>query len=166
MAGDPRRTVPLRIARLGSSWFEALAPGCAARSATVFGGGCDGAERRWRHLDTMQQRNLLIAEVPRVPCQKRGERQVADGGERLKRTRDLWLRNPDRKSPERWREFGPLRDSRLTVARGWAIDSRIQWVERMACGYRKRENFRHAIGFHLGGPDLYPDALESTHPKA
>jgi transposase len=156
---------------------------------------------------------------------------VAAGSERLKRTKYLWLQNPDRMSPERWREFGPLRDSRLKVARAWAIkeaamllwgyvrrgwaerlwdrwyrwairsrlepvkrvarmikkhwegvinaattsitnaraeaiNSRIQWVKRMACGYRNRQNFRHAIYFHLGGLDLYPEALKSAHPKA
>lgn len=156
---------------------------------------------------------------------------VAEGSERLKRTKYLWLQNPDRMSPERWREFGPLRDSRLKVARAWAIkeaamllwgyvrrgwaerlwdrwyqwairsrlepvkrvarmikkhwdgvinaattsitnaraeaiNSRIQWVKRMACGYRNRENFRHAIYFHLGGLDLYPEALKSAHSKA
>jgi hypothetical protein len=46
------------------------------------------------------------------------------------------------------------------------INSRIQWVKRMACGYRNRENFRHAIYFHLGGLDLYPEALKSAHSKA
>ncbi len=156
---------------------------------------------------------------------------LAEGSERLKRTKYLWLQNPDRMSPERWREFGPLRDSRLKVARAWAIkeaamllwgylrrgwaerlwerwyrwairsrlepvkrvarmikkhwegvinaattpltnaraeaiNSRIQWVKRMACGYRNRENFRHAIYFHLGGLDLYPEALKSAHSKA
>ena len=156
---------------------------------------------------------------------------VAKGSERLKRTKYLWLQNPDRMSPERWREFGPLRNSRLKVARAWAIkeaamllwgyvrrgwaerlwerwyrwairsrlepvkrvarmikkhwegvinaattsltnaraeaiNSRIQWVKRMACGYRNRENFRHAIYFHLGGLDLYPEALKSAHSKA
>ncbi len=156
---------------------------------------------------------------------------VAEGSERLKQTKYLWLQNPDRMSPERWREFGPLRDSRLKVARAWAIkeaamllwgyvrrgwaermwerwyrwairsrlepvkrvarmikrhwqgvlnaattdvtnaraeaiNSRIQWVKRMACGYRNRENFRHAIYFHLGGLNLYPEALKSAHSKA
>jgi hypothetical protein len=36
----------------------------------------------------------------------------------------------------------------------------------MACGYRNRANFRNAIYFHLGGLDLYPEALKSAHPKA
>ena len=54
----------------------------------------------------------------------------------------------------------------VTNARAEAINSRIQWVKRMACGYRNRENFRHAIYFHLGGLDLYPEALESAHSKA
>jgi len=156
---------------------------------------------------------------------------VSEGNDRLKRTKYLWLRNPDRMSATQWREFAPLRDSRLQVARAWAIkeaamllwgyvrrgwaermwkrwyqwairsrlepikrvarmikrhwegvinaattnvtnaraeslNSRIQWVKRMACGFRNRENFRNAIYFHVGGLDLYPETLKSTHSKA
>ena len=54
----------------------------------------------------------------------------------------------------------------VTNARAEALNSRVQWVKRMACGYRNRENFRNAIYFHLGGLDLYPRALKSTHTKA
>ena len=162
---------------------------------------------------------------------RRENRELAsEGNERLKRTKYLWLENPDRMSAKRWREFAPLRESRLQVARAWAIkeaammlwgyvrrgwaermwerwyrwairsrlepvkqvarmikshwkgvlnaattdvtnaraeaiNSRIQWVKRMACGYRNRENFRTAFYFHLGGLDLYPDALKSAHSK-
>jgi transposase len=156
---------------------------------------------------------------------------LSEGNEQLKRTKYLWLQNPDRMSATQWREFAPLRDSRLKVSRAWAIkeaamllwgyvrrgwakrmwerwyqwairsrlepvkrvarmikkhwegvinaattdvtnaraeaiNSRIQWVKRMACGYRNRENFRNAIYFHLGGLDLYPEALKSAHTKA
>jgi transposase len=156
---------------------------------------------------------------------------VSKGNERLKRSKYLWLQNPDRMSTKRWREFAPLRDSRLKVARAWAIkeaamllwgyvrrgwaermwdrwygwairsrlepikrvarmikrhwegvinaattgvtnaraeaiNGRIQWLKRMACGYRNRANFRNAIYFHLGGLDLYPEALKSAHSKA
>jgi transposase len=164
---------------------------------------------------------------------RKGEnRELASlGNERLKRTKYLWLQNPDRMSTKQWREFAPLRDSRLKVARAWAIkeaamllwgyvrrgwakrmwgrwyqwairsrlepikrvarmikrhwegvinaattdvtnaraealNSRIQWVKRMACGYRNRDNFRNAIYFHLGGLDLYPETLKSAHTKA
>jgi len=155
----------------------------------------------------------------------------AEGDERLVRTKYLWLWNPDRMSRERWREFAPLRSSRLRVARAWAIkeaamslwgyvrrgwaermwkrwhgwairsrlepvkrvarmiqkhwqgvlnaatsnvtnalseglNSKIQWIKRKACGYRNRERFRNAIYFHLGGLDLYPEALRATHTKA
>ena len=38
--------------------------------------GYDTRERRWRHLDTMQYRTFVIAEVPRVRCEKHGIRQV------------------------------------------------------------------------------------------
>ena len=34
------------------------------------------AERRWRHLDTMQYRTILISQVPRVNCSEHGVRQV------------------------------------------------------------------------------------------
>ncbi len=132
---------------------------------------------------------------------------------------------------QRWREFGVLRDSRLRVARAWAIkesammlwgyvrrgwaerawtswyswairsrlkpiqrvarlikyywagvlnaatrdvtnarseglNSKIQWIKRMACGYRNRQRFHNAIYFHLGSLDLYPNALSSTHTNA
>lgn len=56
--------------------------------------------------------------------------------------------------------------STVTNARAEAINSRIQWVKRIACGYRNRENFRNASYFHLGGLDLYPEALTSAHTKA
>jgi len=148
-----------------------------------------------------------------------------------KRYEYLWLRNPERMSAEQWLEFGPLRSSRLKVARAWAIkeaamllwgyvrrgweermwerwyrwairsrlqpikrvarmikrhwegvinaattdvtnaraeaiNSRIQWVKKMACGFRNRGSYRYAIYLHLGGLDLYPDALKSAHTKA
>jgi len=40
-------------------------------------GGYDTPERRWRHLDTMQYRTILIAQVPRVECEEHGVRQVS-----------------------------------------------------------------------------------------
>jgi transposase len=46
--------------------------------------------------------------------------------------------------------------SGITNARTEAINSRIQWIKKQACGFRNRERFRNAIYFHLGGLDLYP----------
>ena len=37
----------------------------------------DGRKRRWRHLDTMQYRTVLVAEVPRVRCDAHGVVQIA-----------------------------------------------------------------------------------------
>ena len=54
----------------------------------------------------------------------------------------------------------------ITNARAEALNSRIQWVKRMACGFRNRQNFRNAIYFHLGGLDLYPETLKSAHSKS
>jgi len=35
-----------------------------------------------------------------------------------------------------------------------SVNAKIQWIKRMACGYRNRERFRMAIMFHCGGLDL------------
>jgi transposase len=153
---------------------------------------------------------------------------VRRGDDRLKKTKYLWLTNPDRMSSQRWQGFASLRSSQLRVARAWAIkesammlwgyvrrgwaerawkswyawairsrlepikrvaklikyywdgvinaattdvtnarseglNSKIQWIKRMACGYRNRRRFHNAIYFHLGDLDLYPDSLNSTH---
>ena len=45
---------------------------------------------------------------------------------------------------------------RVTNATAESINSKIQWIKRMACGFRNRLRFRNAIYFHLGGLDLYP----------
>lgn len=51
----------------------------------------------------------------------------------------------------------------VTNAMSESVNSKIQWVKRLACGYRNRERYRHAIYFHLGGLDLYPGTLRATH---
>lgn len=48
---------------------------------------------------------------------------------------------------------------RATNAGAESINARIQWIKRMACGFRNRDRFRAAIYFHLGGLNLYPDGL-------
>lgn len=52
---------------------------------------------------------------------------------------------------------------RATNALTEGMNSRIQEIKRMACGYRNRERFRNAIYFHLGGLDLYPAGARVTH---
>ncbi len=53
-----------------------------------------------------------------------------------------------------------------TNAVGESINSRIQWIKKMACAFRNRMRFRNAIDFHFGGIDLYPAAAGFTHTKA
>lgn len=50
---------------------------------------------------------------------------------------------------------------RATNAKAEGMNSRIQKIKRMACGFRNRERFRNAIYFHLGGLDLYPTGLRN-----
>jgi transposase len=54
----------------------------------------------------------------------------------------------------------------VTNARSEGMNAKIQWIKRMACGYRSRPRFHNAIYFHLGGLDLYPTSLKSTHMEA
>jgi transposase len=45
---------------------------------------------------------------------------------------------------------------RITNALGESLNSRIEKVKRLACGFRNRENYKIAIYFHCGGLDLMP----------
>jgi transposase len=44
----------------------------------------------------------------------------------------------------------------ITNALGESLNSKIEKVKRLACGYRNRMHYRIAIYFHCGGLDLYP----------
>jgi transposase len=48
---------------------------------------------------------------------------------------------------------------RITNATSEGINSKIQMIKMMACGYRNRDHYRAAIYFHCGGLDLYPRAI-------
>jgi len=45
---------------------------------------------------------------------------------------------------------------RITNALGESLNSKIEKVKRMACGYRNRNHYKIAILFHCGGLNLYP----------
>lgn len=45
---------------------------------------------------------------------------------------------------------------RITNATAEGLNSKIQMVKEMACGFRNRSHYRTAIYFHCGGLDLYP----------
>ena len=49
----------------------------------------------------------------------------------------------------------------LNVCNGPAegMNSRIQFIKARSRGFRNWANFRNTIYFHLGGLDLYPDAI-------
>ena len=48
---------------------------------------------------------------------------------------------------------------RVTNALGESLNSKIEKVKRLACGFRNRENYKTAIYFHCGGLDLMPKRL-------
>ena len=45
------------------------------------------------------------------------------------------------------------------TGRSESMNRSIQQIKRKACGFRNRERFRNAIYFHLGGLELYPEAV-------
>jgi transposase len=47
---------------------------------------------------------------------------------------------------------------RITNATSEGINSKIQMIKLMACGYRNRDHYKAAIYFPCGGLDLYPMA--------
>jgi len=48
---------------------------------------------------------------------------------------------------------------RISNATAEGLNSKIQMVKEMACGFRNREHYKIAIYFHCGGLDLYPRAV-------
>ncbi len=47
-------------------------------------------------------------------------------------------------------------DHHATNALGESINSKIEKIKKMACGYRNRDHYKTAIYFHCGGLDLLP----------
>ncbi|OQY11113.1 MAG: hypothetical protein B6I30_07565, partial [Desulfobacteraceae bacterium 4572_187] len=45
---------------------------------------------------------------------------------------------------------------RITNALAEGINTKIEKIKRMACGFRNRSHYRTAIYFHCGGLDLFP----------
>jgi transposase len=52
---------------------------------------------------------------------------------------------------------------RVTNAVAEGLNSKIATVQKRACGFRNRDNFKIAVYFHCGGLDLYP--ASATHRK-
>lgn len=52
---------------------------------------------------------------------------------------------------------------RITNAVAEGLNSKIQTIKQMACGFRNRNNFKTAIYFHCGGLQLYPAPSTITH---
>lgn len=51
---------------------------------------------------------------------------------------------------------------RITNSVTEGLNSKIQTIKQMACGFRNREHYRKAILFHCGGLDLYARVLSKT----
>jgi transposase len=171
-------------------------------------------------FDRYHVTRLVTEAVDRVRRQEH-KLLAAQGDERLKGTKYLWLANEENVPEWRQQEFEGIRQANLRTARAWAIkealrefwrysyrkcaanffkrwyfwathsrlapvvkaartlkqhltniltyfthrinnataeglNSKIQMVKEMACGFRNREHYKLAIYFHCGGLNLYP----------
>jgi transposase len=176
-------------------------------------------------FDRYHVTRLVTGAVDKVRRQEH-KKLAAQGDERLKGTRFLWLANRENVPEWREEEFAGIRKANLRTGRAWAIkealrefwrykytkcagsffrrwylwashsrltpmikaaktlrkhltniltyfkhrinnatieglNSKIQMVKEMACGFRNREHFKLAIYFHCGGLDLYPATVNS-----
>lgn len=50
---------------------------------------------------------------------------------------------------------------KITNALSEGLNSKVQTIKSMACGFRNREHYKMAIYFHCGGLDLYPLLTQS-----
>lgn len=58
-----------------------------------------------------------------------------------------------------WRHIGNILTyfkHPVTNAMSEGLNSKIQTIKQMVCGFRNTEHFKTAIYFHCGGLDLYP----------
>ena len=166
----------------------------------------------------------LVTEAVDKVRRKEHKALTADGDDRLKGTKHLWLANEENVPEWRKEEFEAIKATNLKTGRAWAIkealrgfweysypkraqaffrrwyywathsrlvpmvaaakalkchlpnimtyfnhritnataeglNSKIQMVKEMACGFRNREHYKTAIYFHCGGLDLYPKPL-------
>jgi transposase len=51
---------------------------------------------------------------------------------------------------------------RISNATAEGLNSKIQMVKEMACGFRNRDHYKMAIYFHCGGLNLYPTLLDPS----
>lgn len=66
------RNGEVKVVVLLDPYAELVCPSCGSPA-----GRYDSRRRTWRHLDTMQFRTFVTAEVPRVKCPEHGVRQLA-----------------------------------------------------------------------------------------
>ena len=118
----------------------------------------------------------LHARMPRVDCPDHGVRQMKE------MLRNLWGYVYPESAWKFWKRWyfwathsrlEPIQEAartvkshiahimtylkhRVTDAMSESINSKIQAIKQMACGFRNIEHFKTAIYFHCGGFNLYP----------
>ena len=134
----------VRVPWGGTALYESLILGRLHQASIV--GVAEMMGLSWDEVDGVRRR--------RVERRQEQRKLSGEGGQRLKGSRYLWLKNPQHLE-------GILTAvvQRGTNARAEGINSSIQWVKYRARGYRKGQRFRDAIYFHFGGLDVYPDGV-------
>ena len=147
----------------------------------------DARRREWRDLDLHRRKTKVVADVPRAKCLEHGDLGRAWGIKEW--AMSLWTGRERAEVEGRWREWlARAQRSRLkpmvkvaqtvrnhlqgivtavctgvTNARAESVNAKIQWIKRMAHGYRNIQRFMRAILFHLGQLDMRPHAHAIPH---
>lgn len=144
-----------------------------------------GSKYAWLRNPT----NMTTAQKARLDALRAGSLKTARAWAMRQEAMSLWdysLRGWARKAWQYWLSWAqrcrlkPMQDVAKTIKRHlWGIlnaivlkshnghsesmNSRIQRIKRQACGFRNRERFRHAIYFHCGGLNLYPEKYAQAY---
>jgi len=140
--------------------------------------GYDRRQRQWRHLDTMQNETLVIAEVPRLKCPEHGVRQVsvpwAEDSSRFTALFEAlvinWLKEASFAAVARqlglsWDQVAGIQDR--AVRRGLA--RRELTAERVCRAAHERAEGRAGLGAQGAGDDavgVYPPRLGGADVEA
>ena len=74
---------------------------------------------------------------------------AAQGAQVPKRTKFLWMQNPENMSPVRRRRFNQLRNSALKAGRAWAIKDAARWLWSYVCRGWAEKAWKHWLGWAM-----------------
>lgn len=142
----------------------------------------DETLKRTRHLWLFARENLPESSRPRFEDLKKRDLKTSRAWAIKENLRELWRCSTQEEARAHWKKWfrwathsalKPVQKvahiigrhienvmtyyrHRITTAACEGLNSKIQTIKKMACGFRSWHNFKASILFHCGGLDLYP----------